>query len=121
MNLDQALEPKNTTRMIDHKAAVDEIMVCENVGRLAQVLVGLERRVGQLDVQLVKEIRGAELAAGRAEKRVAIELMGLARQRMKSLNDRRIRENQEFRDWAQIVLPVEIYESIEARIQLKKG
>lgn len=123
MNLDELLgETQVAKTAINHTAAVNEIMNCEDLVRLAGIQVGLERRVGQLDVAMVTETGGKELAAGRAEKRVAIALMDLARQRSKALKDTTARLNHNFRQISADVLPASMYEAIEkeARLPLKR-
>lgn len=97
-------------------------MQCEDFEHLAQIQIGLERRVGQLDIALVGEVDGKGLAAGRAEKRLAIALMELAKQRAKALRDTNARMNHNFRQVAAETLPANVYEEIEnrARLPLKK-
>lgn len=109
----QALNPKTSTA---------EIMQCEDLERLAQIQIGLERRVGQLDVAMVEEKDGRGLAAGRAEKRLAIALIELSRQRTKAVRDTNSRLNHNFRQVAAEFLPANVYQEIEerARLPLKK-
>lgn len=109
-------------KQIDHIAATDEIMAEEDFKKLAKLSLGLEKRIGMIDFALCRETESGRVAEYRADKRMAIALMELAKQRVKHLRDTTGRLNHNFRQLAREMLPTSQYEQIEllARQPLKK-